>query len=144
MDSNVGGHFGPLLKFSGFDALEIQGKAEVDVLIIIDGDNHKVSVETAPHEPVNSGKLAEQLHHMYAENEEQLQSISVVSSGQGAEHTLIGCLNFSFWDWKRNAARMKQAGRGGLGTVFRNKKIKAILAKCQKDRPQWTISKQPA
>ncbi|HCF56648.1 MAG TPA: aldehyde:ferredoxin oxidoreductase, partial [Myxococcales bacterium] len=27
IDSNVGGFFGPLLKFSGFDALEIQGKA---------------------------------------------------------------------------------------------------------------------
>ncbi len=28
MDSNVGGFFGPYLKFSGFDALEIQGKTE--------------------------------------------------------------------------------------------------------------------
>ena len=27
-DSNAGGHFGPLLKFAGWDALEIQGKAE--------------------------------------------------------------------------------------------------------------------
>ena len=27
IDSNVGGYFGPYLKFSGFDALEIQGKA---------------------------------------------------------------------------------------------------------------------
>ena len=27
-DSNVGGFFGPYLKFAGFDALEIQGKAE--------------------------------------------------------------------------------------------------------------------
>ena len=26
IDSNVGGYFGPYLKFSGFDALEIQGK----------------------------------------------------------------------------------------------------------------------
>jgi len=28
MDSNVGGYFGPYLKFSGFDALEICGKTE--------------------------------------------------------------------------------------------------------------------
>ena len=28
MDSNVGGFFGPFLKFSGFDAIEIQGKAD--------------------------------------------------------------------------------------------------------------------
>jgi aldehyde:ferredoxin oxidoreductase len=28
MDSNVGGYFGPYLKFSGFDALRITGKSE--------------------------------------------------------------------------------------------------------------------
>jgi len=36
IDSNVGGYFGPYLKFSGFDAIEIQGKAEKDVIIFID------------------------------------------------------------------------------------------------------------
>ncbi|MDD4402690.1 MAG: aldehyde ferredoxin oxidoreductase N-terminal domain-containing protein, partial [Desulfitobacteriaceae bacterium] len=40
MDSNVGGYFGPLCKFCGFDALEIQGKAKRDVIIFIDGDNN--------------------------------------------------------------------------------------------------------
>ncbi|GAH90774.1 unnamed protein product, partial [marine sediment metagenome] len=30
MDSNVGGYFGSYLKFAGWDALEIQGKAEDD------------------------------------------------------------------------------------------------------------------
>lgn len=30
MDSNAGGYFGPYLKFAGFDALELQGKAEKD------------------------------------------------------------------------------------------------------------------
>src|SRR5210317_962053 len=48
IDSNVGGHFGPFLKFSGFDALEIQGKAEKDVIIFIDGINHKVEIFEAP------------------------------------------------------------------------------------------------
>jgi len=37
IDSNVGGYFGPYLKFSGFDAIEIQGKAEHHVIIFIDG-----------------------------------------------------------------------------------------------------------
>lgn len=36
IDSNVGGYFGPYLKFSGFDAIEIQGKAKNDVVIAID------------------------------------------------------------------------------------------------------------
>ena len=29
IDSNVGGHFGPLLKFAGWDAIEVQGKAKI-------------------------------------------------------------------------------------------------------------------
>src|SRR5512136_1984121 len=39
MDSNVGGFFGPFLKFSGFDALELQGKAENQIILFIDGIN---------------------------------------------------------------------------------------------------------
>ena len=36
IDSNVGGYFAPFLKFAGFDALEIQGKADEDIIIFID------------------------------------------------------------------------------------------------------------
>ena len=41
-DCNVGGFFGPYLKFAGFDALEIQGKANHDVLVVIDGEKGTV------------------------------------------------------------------------------------------------------
>src|SRR4030042_1864027 len=44
MDSNVGGYFGPFLKFSGFDALEIQGKTEVPTVILIDGISQKIQI----------------------------------------------------------------------------------------------------
>ncbi|HQG39285.1 MAG TPA: aldehyde ferredoxin oxidoreductase N-terminal domain-containing protein, partial [Spirochaetales bacterium] len=36
IDSNVGGYFGPYLKFGGWDALELQGKADSDVIVFID------------------------------------------------------------------------------------------------------------
>ena len=55
--------------------------------------------------------------------------MSVVSAGAAAEHSRIGCLNFSWWDPKRGAARLKQAGRGGVGTVFRDKKLKALVCR---------------
>jgi aldehyde:ferredoxin oxidoreductase len=139
IDSNVGGHFGPLLKFAGFDAIELQGKAEKDVLVVVDGKKHRVTIETAPHEAVNSYDLAEQIHRMYADNREELQRVSAVSAGRGAEHTLIGCLNFSFYDYRRGLPRLKQAGRGGLGTVFRDKKLKGLVAKAPHDRPQWHL-----
>jgi len=56
-------------------------------------------------------------------------TISVMSTGPGAKHTLIGCLNSSWYDAGRKIHRFKQAGRGGLGTIFRNKNIKAIAVK---------------
>ena len=129
VDSNVGGHFGPLFKFCGFDALEIQGKAKEDVIIFIDGDNNRVIIEEAPEECVNSHILAETLTEMYADSEEDMKNISVVSAGKGAEHTRIGILNFSYYDQHRKKCKLKQAGRGGIGSVFRNKKIKAIVVK---------------
>ncbi len=130
IDSNVGGFFGPFLKFSGFDAIEIQGKADKDVIIYIDGINHKVEINEAPYIDVQDGHvLGEVLTEMYANDEKDKKNIGVVASGTAAEHSLIGMLNFTFYDPKRKLVRLKQAGRGGIGTVFRNKKIKAIVCK---------------
>ena len=129
MDSNVGGFFGPFLKFSGFDALELQGKAGNDVIIFIDGINHKVEIFEAPAEAPDSHVLVEQLTEMFADNDNEKKNIGVVTTGSAAQHTLIGMLNFTFYDPKRKKVRMKQAGRGGIGTVFRNKKIKALVCK---------------
>jgi aldehyde:ferredoxin oxidoreductase len=129
MDSNVGGFFGPFLKFSGFDALELQGKSEQEVIVYIDGINHRVEIFEAPGEAVDSHILAEQLTAMFAENDGDKKNIGVVSSGVAADNSLIGMLNFSFYDPKRKSVRLKQAGRGGIGTVFRNKKIKALVCK---------------
>lgn len=129
MDSNVGGFFGPFLKFAGFDAIELQGKAKDDVIIFIDGVNHKVEIFEAPLEPMDSHELAEVLTEMYADDERDKKNVAVVSSGNAADHSLIGMLNFSFYDPKRKKVRLKQAGRGGTGTVFRDKKIKALVAK---------------
>lgn len=129
IDSNVGGFFGPFLKFSGFDAIEIQGKATNDIIVYIDGVNHKVEIFEAPLEAVDSHLLAEQLTDMFADDEKEKKNIGVVSTGAAADHSLIGMLNFSFYDPKRKLVRLKQAGRGGIGTVFRNKKIRALVAK---------------
>jgi len=66
---------------------------------------------------------------MFSDDEKDRKNVSVVSAGTAADHTLIGMLNFTFWDPKRKLVRLKQAGRGGIGTVFRDKKIKALVAK---------------
>jgi len=127
IDSNVGGYFGPLLKFSGFDYLEIQGKADAETLIFIDGQKGTIAIEECPLEPLDSHVLAELLTEMYSTSHEDRVNISVISAGSAADNSLIGMLNFSWFDKRRGCIRLKQAGRGGTGTVFRDKKIKAVV-----------------
>lgn len=137
MDSNVGGFFGPFLKFSGFDALELQGKAKDDIIIYIDGVNGNIEIFEAPKESTNSHVLAEELTEMYADDEKDKKNVAVVSAGDAADNSYIGMLNFSFYDSKRKVVRLKQAGRGGTGTVFRDKKIKAIVCKVPGIKGNW-------
>jgi aldehyde:ferredoxin oxidoreductase len=138
VDSNVGGYFGPYLKFAGWDALEIQGKAEKDVVIFINGDDGQVSIIDGVNLPEETHLLGDELTQRFGQGESL--KISMVSAGPGARNTWIGCLNFSWWDRERRQVRYKQAGRGGLGTVFRDKKILAIVVRTDYPQPKWTIN----
>jgi aldehyde:ferredoxin oxidoreductase len=131
IDSNVGGYFGPFLKFCGFDALELQGKSEQDILILLDEEREVIEIYEAGVLPSDSHVLGEVLHETFAkeDNEKDKINVAVVASGTAAEHSLIGMLNFTFYDMKRKVVRLKQAGRGGLGTVMRDKKVKALVSK---------------
>ncbi|TFG14179.1 aldehyde:ferredoxin oxidoreductase [Candidatus Thorarchaeota archaeon] len=127
IDSNVGGYFGPNLKFAGFDAMQIQGKAKNDIYIFIDGDKGKIEIHDASDLPDTAYEITRILSERHTEKKGK--DMSVVAAGPAADHAWMGCLNFSWWDMRRNLPRYKQAGRGGTGTVFRNKKIKALVAK---------------
>jgi aldehyde:ferredoxin oxidoreductase len=129
IDSNSGGYFGPYLKFAGWDALEIQGKAGRDVIIVIDGDIGRVTVEEAPLEALDTHILNRQLTEMYALDERDMRNISVVSAGQAADHVPMCGLNISYYDPRRKEVRIKQAARGGAGRVLRDKRIKAIVVR---------------
>ncbi|MEI6575826.1 MAG: aldehyde ferredoxin oxidoreductase C-terminal domain-containing protein [Bacteroidota bacterium] len=128
VDSNVGAFFGPFLKFAGFDSLELQGKAEKDVLVFIDEAREVVEIYDAANIEQDSHLMAEYLTEVLSETEKDRLNVSVVSAGTAADHSLIGMLNFSFFDSKRKKIRLKQAGRGGIGTVLRDKKILAVVA----------------
>lgn len=143
MDCNVGGYFGPFLKFAGFDALVVTGRADDDVIVVIDGDRGRVTIERAPLESVDAHVISEELAAMYATDELDRRNVSVVSAGRAAEHTRMGVLNFSFWDWRRRVARLKQAGRGGLGTVFRHKRLKALAIKRRAVNAAWSVEPSP-
>ncbi len=127
VDSNVGGYFGPYLKFSGFDALMLTGKADKEVVILVDGLEEKVEI-------FESSGLCEDGYGLTSEltayfGKDKPRNISVVSTGPGAKNTRFGCLNFSWFDVGRKMSRYKQAGRGGIGTVFTDKNIKAVVCR---------------
>ena len=82
VDSNVGGYFGPYLKFAGWDALEVQGKPKSEVIIFIDGDECKVQVEDASKVSSETHLVVEALAKKYGGDKPQ--SITTVSSGPGA------------------------------------------------------------
>lgn len=127
MDSNVGGYFGPYLKFSGFDALEVTGKGSGNTIIFIDGIEEMIQILEVPGLTDDSYKMSEILTEHFSRGKKD--TVSVVSTGPAAKHTLIGCLNFSWYDPRRKRVRYKQAGRGGVGTVFADKGIKAIVSR---------------
>lgn len=130
MDSNMGGYFGPYLKFAGWDALELQYKSEREKVIFIDGDLGKVVIEELSDLPEDAHLLADTLTDKYSDGNKR--SITVLSAGRGAKHTYFGCLNSSWYDTKRGIIRFKQAGRGGIGSVLRNKNVKAVVVKISK------------
>jgi len=128
IDSNVGGYFGPYLKFAGFDALEIQGKAEENVVVIIDGQEGTLTIEKAPEDLSEEAYEITRFYHDKV-GKSNPRAVSVVCSGIAAKHTLLGCLNFSWYDPGRSAVRIKQAGRGGIGSVFSDKMVTALVVK---------------
>lgn len=122
-----GGYFGPYKKFAGFDVIQIDGKATEDTVILIDGIENKIKVFSAADLPKDSYEMSAALTHYF--DETKPVNVSVVTAGPGAENTYFGCLNFSWWDSGRKMVRYKQAGRGGIGTVFANKRVKAVVAR---------------
>ena len=82
IDSNVGGYFGPFLKFAGYDGLCIVGKAQNNTIIYINSVKKTITIEKAPKEAVDSHVVAEELTEMYADDELDRRNIAVVSAGR--------------------------------------------------------------
>ncbi|MFC1821360.1 aldehyde ferredoxin oxidoreductase family protein [Thermodesulfobacteriota bacterium] len=139
IDSNVGGHFAPLLKLCGFDALAVTGIAEKDVLLIVDGDAKTISIAETPayDEEADRGSLSYGEHLLKEYNGGQLdEHVAAVTTGIGAVHARFGIINSLFYDKRRDRLRAKQAGRGGTGTVMRRKGLRAVIAHSSLSRVQ--------
>jgi aldehyde:ferredoxin oxidoreductase len=132
IDSNVGGHFGPLLKLAGFDALAVAGISGGETVIIIDGDEGMISIAEPPKYDGETDKGAlsygERLLKDYSDGEYS-DTLAAVVTGEGAVNSRFGIVNSLYYDRRRNRIRAKQAGRGGTGTVMRKKNLRGIVIK---------------
>lgn len=132
IDSNVGGHFGPLMKLAGFDALAVSGISKEDMVIIVDGDAKTISIARAPayDKEIDAGALSfGQALLKDTNGGEYSDSLAAVAAGDGACKARFGIINSLYFDRKRNRIRSKQAGRGGTGTVMRFKGLRAIVVR---------------
>jgi len=132
IDSNVGGHFGPLMKLAGLDALAVSGISKENVVILVDGDAQTISIASAPayDEEIDEGSLSFGQRLLKDINGgEYSDSLGAITAGVGACHTRFGIINSLFFDRKRKRIRSKQAGRGGTGTVMRTKGLRGIVVR---------------
>ena len=132
VDSNVGGHFGPLLKLCGFDALAISGISNKSVVLIIDADKGVIEIAEAPtfDDVANQGALSYGDALLKEFNDGELNEyIAAVTTGIGGSNARFGIINSLFYDRRRNRMRSKQAGRGGTGTVMSLKGLKAVIVR---------------
>lgn len=130
--SNFGGHFGAFIKYAGFDAIEILGKAKHDAIIVVNSLAGCIEIAQAP--SLDCVFAIEQyiVDHFTAAGFSK-RNIVFVTTGIGAAKTAFGCINSHYYDptkennGKKGLFRVKQAGRTGLGSILSDKKIKALV-----------------
>lgn len=139
IDSNVGGHFAPLLKMCGFDALAVTGVSDEDRVLIIDADEGHISLA----EPTVFDEEIDREGLSYGEallrelgGGELNENCAAVITGIGSLHAKFGIINSLFYDKRRDRIRSKQAGRGGTGTVMRFKGLRAVIVRSSQSRVQ--------
>jgi aldehyde:ferredoxin oxidoreductase len=130
--SNFGGHFGAYLKYAGFDALQITGRAASDTMIVIDGFKHEITLE--PIAPIDQVfDLEQAIVDQFVQAGYHKKDIVFVTTGFGAAHTTYGCINSHYFDptkpvdGTKGLFRTKQAGRTGLGSVMMAKRVRAVV-----------------
>lgn len=130
--SNFGGYFGAFLKYAGFDALQVTGKAGQDVMIVIDGLRQEITVQATP--PVDEAfNLERDIADRFVAAGYEKRQIAFLTTGIGAANTTYGCINSHYYDVTKPSPegkglfRTKQAGRTGLGSVMRDKNIRAVV-----------------
>ncbi len=118
-DANAGGHFGPQLKFAGYDLIVFEGKARAPVYLFI--RDARVELRDAAHLWGKGGYETERL----IQNENHDPEIKTAVIGQAGENQVrFASIMVS---WSRHAAR------SGIGAVMGAKNLKAIAVRGTRD-----------
>ena len=113
-DSNMGGHFGPALKYAGYDVLVLTGRAENPSYLFIDDDE----VEVRPAKSYwGAGALLCEAQ-LKKDLGEDFQILTIGPAGEN--RVRFACISHDFG---------RQAGRTGVGAVLGSKNIKAIAVR---------------
>ena len=113
--SNMGGYWGPELKYAGYDSIIVKGKAPKPVYIAINNDS--IEIKDASHIwGVDTYKTQDALQEELGDPE-----VEVVCIGPGSENLVA---------YGSIQTRMgNAAGRTGMGTVMGSKNLKAIAVR---------------
>ncbi len=107
---NLGGPWGGFLKFAGYDALVVQGKAEKPVYLYIDDD--RVEIRDGSH--IWGKSTYDAIDILKAELGERF---SIMTTGQAGENLVSYATVFS---------DEGASGSGGLGSIMGSKMLKAV------------------
>lgn len=130
--SNFGGYFGAYLKYAGFDALQIVGIADRDVVIVVNAYKGEITIEDGPGDE-EAFDLERDISERLTAAGYEKRHIAFLSTGVGAANTSYGCINSHYFDvtkpvdGHRGLFRVKQAGRTGIGSVMSQKRIRSII-----------------
>jgi aldehyde:ferredoxin oxidoreductase len=113
-DSNMGGHFGPQLKYAGYDVLIITGKAAELSYMLITDDTVEIRPAAEYH---GQGSLAAE-KNLKDHLGDDYQIITIGPAGEN--QVRYACISHDFG---------RQAGRTGVGAVMGSKNLKAIAVK---------------
>ena len=115
LDSYVGGSFAPELKFAGYDAVVVTGRAPHPVLVLVEDDR----VDFLPAEGRFWGLETAALEQLV--REEMGPWHKVLSTGPAGEQLVpFACLSTD---------QYHKAGRGGAGAVMGSKNLKAVVVR---------------
>jgi aldehyde:ferredoxin oxidoreductase len=119
-DSNCGGYFGPALKMAGYDGIFVRGAARAPVYILAaDG---KIDIVDAGEIWGKNTSDAEQIIKKQLGDKAQVASIGIAGEKQVLIANIIN-------------DEGRAAGRSGFGAVMGSKKLKAVVAKGERDVP---------